>query len=371
MSRRILIIPDKFKGALTAREAAEAIADGWKKAQPDDALELLPMSDGGDGFSAILGGLLGAETRRVASVDAAHRPCEATWSWIAETRTAIIETANIIGLAMLPKGRFHPFELDTFGLGAALQDAARAGAEKCVVGIGGSATNDGGTGLARALGWSFLGSDGPLEHWRELENLKSIRRPDEVLARLPHVEVAVDVQNPLSGADGCSAVYGPQKGLRLEDIAPADAALRRLGEVAGQDLDCPADTPGDGAAGGLGFGLRCFVNGTLRPGFDLFAELAGLSARLTEFDLVITGEGSIDRSTLMGKGVGELATHCRELDLPCLGLGGVVETSDEVAGRFTLAAGIVNEIAEEAESMARPAECLSRLAEKVAGDQEF
>ncbi len=364
MSRRVLIIPDKFKGTLTARQAAEAIAEGWSKARPDDELELLPMSDGGDGFGQILGDILGAETRTVETLDAAHRPCTASWRWIAGSNTAIIETANIIGLAMLPKGEFHPHELDTYGLAAVLQDATAAGVEHCVIGIGGSATNDAGTGMARGLGWKFAGS-APIERWSDLTRLESIERPTAPLG-IPRLEVAVDVQNPLTGPHGCSAIYGPQKGLAPDEIEPADAALLRLAEISAKDLDTPADTPGDGAAGGLGFGLRCFAGGILRPGFSLFAAQIGLLDRLKEFDLVITGEGSIDHSSLMGKGVGELAAHCRELNLPCIGLGGVLDDADEVRQTFSSAAGVVDEVANATESLENPAACLSRLTHRVA-----
>ncbi len=364
MPRRALIIPDKFKGTLTAGQAAEAMAEGWRRAHPEDSLELLPMSDGGDGFGQILGEILGAETRTVDTVDAAHRPCSAPWWWLAGSRTAIIESARIIGLAMLPKGAFHANALDTLGLAAVLRAAAGSGAERCVLGIGGSATNDAGTGLARGLGWRFNGQS-TIDQWPDLTDLRSIERPTASLA-IPRLEVAVDVQNPLTGTQGCSAIYGPQKGLLPGEIEPADAALRQLAEVAAADLDRPADTPGDGAAGGLGFGLRCFADGVLRPGFDLFAEQVNLDERLRGIDLVITGEGSIDPSSLMGKGVGELAAHCRSRRLPCIGLGGVVSNAPEVNQAFSLTAGVVNEVADAEASQADPADCLTRLAERAA-----
>src|SRR3954463_2679591 len=156
MSLNVLIIPDKFKGTLSAQAAAEAIARGWKQIRPDDDLELLPMSDGGDGFGLLLSHLLNAQKERIKTVDAAHRPCEAKWWWHAPTRTAIIESALVVGLAQLPPGKYHPFELDTRGLGEVLLAANAKGAKRCVVGIGGSATNDGGFGMAAALGWQFF-----------------------------------------------------------------------------------------------------------------------------------------------------------------------------------------------------------------------
>ena len=156
MPRRILIVPDKFKGTLTAHAAAQAIAQGWREVHPADALELLPMSDGGDGFGEVLAGLLSVTARTVDTVDAAGRPCAAARWWDAAQRTAIIESARVVGLALLPPRQFHPFALDTSGLGALLRAVLTEGASRCLVGIGGSATNDGGFGLARAVGWRFL-----------------------------------------------------------------------------------------------------------------------------------------------------------------------------------------------------------------------
>src|ERR1044072_3112912 len=156
MPLKVLIVPDKFKGTLTARAAAELIARGWRQARPQDTLELLPMSDGGDGFGDVLSAVWDAEEQTVATLDAAHHPLQAGWWWDRTAATAIIESARIIGLAILPPKKFHPFDLDTFGLGAALAAAAQGGTRHFLRGIGGSATNDGGFGVARALGWTFL-----------------------------------------------------------------------------------------------------------------------------------------------------------------------------------------------------------------------
>jgi glycerate kinase len=215
----VLILPDKFKGTLTARAAAQAIAAGWRRGRSGDSLSLLPMSDGGDGFGGVLGGLMGAREQKAGTVDAAHRPCVARWWWEPKTRTAVIESAAAIGLAMLPPGEFHPFALDTFGLGAIIEAAAAKGARRCLMGIGGSATNDGGFGMARALGWRFLdGEDRPIEQWTYLERLERIQAPPRRL-RFGRWLVAVDVQNPLLGPRGATRVYGPQKGLSPGDFA--------------------------------------------------------------------------------------------------------------------------------------------------------
>ena len=325
MSLKVLIVPDKFKGTLTALEAAAAIALGWRKSRPQDVLELLPMSDGGDGFGEAISGLLRARAQTIKTVDAAHRSCGARWWWEPNSKTAIIESANVIGLAQLPAKKFHPFELDTFGLGAVMRAAAARGAKRCLIGIGGSATNDGGFGVARALGWEFLdGAGKPITSWTGLGALAKLRPPKR-RRWFEELIVAVDVQNPLLGMRGCTRIYGPQKGLRVEDFPLAESSLRWLAKVAREQLqNSNAKEPGAGAAGGLGFGLRCFAGAQLQSGFDLFARKAELTRRLRWADLVITGEGAIDPSTRMGKGVGEIAERCRKLKIPCLGLAGVV-----------------------------------------------
>ena len=336
MGLRVLIVPDKFKGTLTAQQATEAMARGWRAARPDDTLDLLPMSDGGDGFSQILGELLGAEVRATKTVDAAHRPLMAEWWWEPRTSTAIIEAARINGLALLPRGKYHPFELDTYGLGAVLRDAAATGARRCIMGIGGSATNDGGFGVARALGWEFLnGQNAVLERWTELHTLTQIKIPPRD-CWFDEFTVAVDVNNPLLGPTGCTRVYGPQKGLRASDFEFAERCLGALAAVAQMELHLMTATEaGTGAAGGLGFGLRTFLGAKLEPGFALFAGLAGLGPRIEQADLVLTGEGAIDEQTLMGKGVGELALLCRRLNKRCLGLAGVVTHERQARELFT------------------------------------
>jgi glycerate kinase len=366
----VLIVPDKFKGTLTARAAAELIACGWREARPHDRLDLLPMSDGGDGFGDVLSGLLDVDERTVCTVDPAHAPLDAKWWWDPGTKTAIIESAKIIGLALLPPKKFHPFDLDTFGLGAALQEAAAMGARHCLMGIGGSATNDGGFGVARALGWQFLDARGqPLERWRQLVSLQRISPPAP--QDLPGLLVAVDVRNPLLGPAGATRIYGPQKGLRPEDFEHAESCLRQLAEVVKKDLrlDAAAEA-GAGAAGGLGFGLRCFFHARFEPGFDIFARYARLKERIQAAQLVITGEGAIDASTLMGKGVGEIARLCREARVPCLGLAGTFRGS-ELTGQprepcFTQVFGMSPHLTTPELAMRDPQFWLPRLSAEVA-----
>jgi glycerate kinase len=374
---KILIIPDKFKGTLTAGEAAQAIARGWRKAQPHDEFDLLPMSDGGDGFGEVLGGLLRAKNETVITVDAAHRSCKARWWWEPKTKTAVIESAQVIGLAMLPPGKFHPFDLDTFGLGAVIRATLAKGAKRCIIGIGGSATNDGGFGLARALGWEFQDRDGHLiEQWTGLHALARVRAPGR-RRWLDELIVAVDVQNSLLGVGGATRVYGPQKGLRSSELEIAERNLRQLAQVVSPErfgipalagtnrLKAELQThPGSGAAGGLGFGLLAFLGARAEPGFDLFARYAKLDERLRSADLVITGEGRLDESTLMGKGVGQIARCCRKVKMPCIALAGMVSERDKVQRAFTQVHALA-EISTLAKAKAKPLFWLERLAESV------
>ena len=365
MPMRILIAPDKFKGTLTAHAAAEAMARGWRAARPADSLTLLPMSDGGDGFGEIISAALGAETQTVKTVDAAHRPLEATWWWHSATRTAIIEAARVNGLAQLPPGKFHPFELDTFGLGAVFKAARELGARRALIGIGGSATNDGGFGLARALGWQFINThDEDISRWTGLHDL-SVIRPSTETGWFDELSVAVDVQNPLLGASGCSRIYGPQKGLKEFEFAERN--LERLAQLMKLELHIDRATePGAGAAGGLGYGLCAFADGKLEPGFALFARLTGFHEKLRMADLVLTGEGSIDASTLMGKGVGELADHCLARNVPCIGLAGVVPDATQARAKFAATHALTPEFTTIEQAMDEPALWLERLATRAA-----
>lgn len=365
MSQRVLIAPDKFKGTLSASAAANAMARGWRSVRPGDTLELLPMSDGGDGFGEVLSKLHLSRERSVKTFDAARQPCEPVWWFEPETSTAIIESAKCVGLAMLPPGKFHPFQLDTFGLGALIHAAVKSGAKRCIVGVGGSATNDAGVGLARALGWKFLSKDGgEIGSWTLLHKVATVVPP---VKRKPFAQmiVATDVTNPLLGPKGCSRVYGPQKGLRPEDMETAEAALKGL--VAAMKkigLDY-ATEPGAGAAGGLGYALMAFCGAKRVSGFEVFAKESDLKKKIAAADLVLTGEGSIDDQTRMGKGVGELALLCTKLKRPVYGLAGIVQPAKK-KDIFTGTDELVRLTTPE-QAKAHPAEWLGKLAAQLAG----
>ena len=366
MALRVVIIPDKFKGTLTAPEAAAAIECGWRQERPKDRLELIPMSDGGDGFGETLSLQGEGERRRVKTINAAGEPIWTPWWWMPKSRTAVIETAQVVGLAQLPKGKFHPFDLDSYGLGTLVSKVLAVHPKTLLIGLGGSATNDGGMGMARALGWRFVGRDGrDLQSWTQLTELRSVEPPKKQ-PRLPEVVVAVDVQNRLLGTKGASRVYGPQKGLLEEDMHQSEGCLRELSKCflkATQRNE--AIRPGSGAAGGLGFGCFAFLDGKAESGFDVFSSRARLDQRLGRADLVITGEGSIDRSSLMGKGVGRVAEWCLEHQTPCLGLGGIAEPVSSVRAAFKSVYSILDSLnprVDEAFAMKQPGKCLTQLA---------
>ena len=372
VSLRVLVAPDKFKGTLTAQEAAGAIVNGWWSARPQDEMEMLPMSDGGDGFGEIVASLIGAEERTTDTVNAAHQPIAARWWYHPESACAVIESALVVGLAMLPPGKSHPFDLDSFGLGAVIRDALAAGAQKLMIGIGGSATNDGGFGVAKAIGWRFFDErDQEIQSWVKLARLARWEPPADPLPGVEFI-VAVDVENPLLGLNGCSRVYGPQKGLLMQQAPVAEAALERLATraQAATGVDT-ASEPGAGAAGGLGFGLKVFLGARLESGFELFAEYARLEDRIKAVDLVITGEGAIDRQSLMGKGTGRLAERCRLHERRCIGLAGMVEGAAKTQSADRLfygAYGITPTMTSPAEAKKDAALWLQRLANKVGVD---
>ena len=362
---RILVVPDKFKGTLTAQQAAQAIAAGWRDVCPRDELQLAPMSDGGDGFGPIVGQLLGAEEKSAPAANAAHDPISAQWWWSESRNTAIVESARVIGLAMLPPGRFHPFEIDTIGLGVLLRHiAARHPGCRLVIGIGGSATNDAGFGMARGLGFSFEDPAGYcIERWLELERLAKIRLPEHPVS-FGDVTIACDVQNPLLGAEGASRVYGPQKGLRPEDFPAADRCFERFTQIIRDDLRKDfAEEPGAGAAGGLGYGLRVFLDGRFKPGFEIFSEAAGLQSRFNWADLIITGEGAMDRQTQMGKGTGAIAELARRAGKRCIGLAGFVA---EPLPLFEFVLGITPGLTSPEDAKAHAAAWLQRLSARAA-----
>lgn len=309
---QILVAPDKFKGSLTASEAALRIAEGWREVFPEDELILRPVADGGDGTLAAIADGGHGEWVSCRAVDA--RGGSRTVRYWRQGADAWIESAAVCGLAELPPHERDPLTATTAGLGEVLTHAMSGGAGRIFLCLGGSATNDGGCGMAAALGFRFLDGHGACLDPRpcELHRLEHIERPAEPFAA--RVTALTDVQNPLLGPSGASRVYGPQKGARPDDVVRLEKALAHMARIAAHDLGAVnPEAPGAGAAGGLGFGIMTFLGGALCGGFDAIAEFIGLPDAVKTADLVLTGEGRIDEQTAFGKapaGVARLAREC-------------------------------------------------------------
>ena len=303
---RVLVAPDKFKGTLTARQAAEAIERGWRRERPGDDVELVPLADGGDGTLDVLAppdGRDGSRRVRVRVTGPLGDRVDAEFGL--RGATAIVEMARASGLALIAEARRDPRRATTRGTGELIRAALDEGATTILVCVGGSATNDGGTGFARALGVRFLDERGEeiSEGGTALLQLSRIDlTPLDPRLATATVIGLTDVDNPLCGPHGASAVYGPQKGADPAAVMELDRALARLAAVVGRDLGVDlADEPGAGAAGGLGFGLLAFAGARLRRGVDVVMETQRFEERLAGADLVITGEGSFDEQSLRGK----------------------------------------------------------------------
>lgn len=335
--------PDKFKGTLTAGEAAEAIARGWRRAQPSAEIETVPMADGGEGTLDALLAALGGERHRVTVSDPLGDPVEAEFG-IAPTEDgplAIIEMARASGLALISPARRDPKRTSTRGTGDLILHACRRGVKDVLVCIGGSATNDAGAGMAQALGVRLLDEEG-----RDLRpggaSLLRLGRIDmrtlDPAARAARFVVATDVDNPLVGPQGASAVYGPQKGASPEDVALLDKALGHFAAVVHRDLAIDVrNLPGAGAAGGLGAGLIAFLGARIRPGVAVVMEAVRLPERLARADLVITGEGTFDDQSFHGKAPAGVLLAAREAGVPAVVLCGQSRVSGSGARAFALA----------------------------------
>jgi len=332
---RILIASDKYKGSLTATQVAQTIQRALNECFPGVECDLCPIADGGEGTTEAMVTALGGEWISVDTVDAQNRARQARYGWISRQNEAVMEMSAASGLALVHDLPLAPETASTYGTGLMLLHVVKRGALSVVIGIGGSATNDGGLGMAAALGHRFLDAGGnevePVMH--EAHRIIRIAKAE---ATLPPILVACDVDNPLLGQRGASAVYGPQKGVR--DVAWFEERLTRLADIVARDLGTdPRAIPGAGAAGGLGWGLMAFCGARLTSGFDLVAEHTGLAARMRQADLVITGEGRLDAQTLCGKGPVGVAQMARRLGRPVAAFAGMIEESAALRACFDLA----------------------------------
>jgi glycerate kinase len=333
----VIIAPDSFKGSLTALQAAEAIEIGLRRVFPDAQIDIVPMADGGEGTVQSLVDATGGKLLTAAVLDPLGNAINAHYGVLGDGVTAVIEMAATSGLTLVPSNKRNPLVTTTCGVGQLIKAALDHGCRKLIIGVGGSATNDGGAGMAQALGAKLLNADGVQIGWGggALKNLASIDA-SELDSRIAETEtvVACDVNNPLTGARGASRVYGPQKGATPEMVEVLDANLRRLGEAIERDLGkSVGDIPGAGAAGGLGAGLMAFLNASLKSGIEIVIEATRLAERIKGADLVITGEGQINFQTAFGKTPVGVAKAAKAHGIPVIAIaGGVGEGADDVYG---------------------------------------
>ncbi|MCP5159261.1 MAG: glycerate kinase [Gammaproteobacteria bacterium] len=325
---KIVLAPNALKGCLTASQATLAMARGVARACPNCEIAQVPVADGGDGLADVLINALNGKAHTVTVTGPRGDPVSAMFCHVPARRLAAIEMATASGLALLPRDRFNPMLTTTLGTGELISAALDLEISHLVVGIGGSATNDGGIGMAAALGARFLDRGGaPVEPVGGV--LGSIERIDlgGLDPRLVglRVEAICDVNNPLLGERGAACVYAPQKGATPEQVRVLDAGLAHLAAVIERDLGLDVrELPGAGAAGGLGAGLKAFLNAELRRGVDLVLDLTGLDEHLHGADLVLTAEGQIDFQTTFGKAPAGVAERARARGIPCLAIAGSV-----------------------------------------------
>jgi glycerate kinase len=358
----VLISPDSFKGSLTVVEVAEAIAAGWRRARPDDELLLAPLADGGEGTLEAIAAAGGWawETSRVH--DPIGRPIDARWLRSADRRRAVVEMAAASGLSRLAPDERDPYGASSIGTGEIIAAALADGVEEITLGIGGSATNDGAAGILRGLGASVDLDAADVD----LGGL------EPGLARLS-LRIACDVRNPLLGPNGAAAVYGPQKGATPVDVSALDARLERwAGALEAASGRRERETPGSGAAGGVGFGLLCiaerFGSFALEPGIDLVMAATGFHDKLARADLVITGEGRIDAQTAFGKTAQGVAERAIAAGVGCVAVGGGVEVEGiEALGQLGVVVVPVVERPQTVEqAMAAGPAPLERCGERIA-----
>jgi glycerate kinase len=363
---RIIVAPQEYKGTLTAEEAAAAIAEGVRRAVADADVELVPMADGGPGTVRAIASAAGGETRTCRVQGPLGGPVEAAWASLPDG-TAIIEMAAAAGLSLLAEDERDPRLTTTHGVGELVGEALGAGARRLIIGLGGSATNDCGAGMATALGVRLLDASGG-----------DIPAGGVALARLDRIDAsgldprlarasvigASDVTNALCGPEGASHIYGPQKGASAEAVRDLDAALENYARVIERDLGVAVrDVPGAGAAGGLGAGIIAFLGAEIRPGVDVVAEVVRLRERLDGADLVVTGEGRLDGQTRYGKTVAGVAGLAGAAGVPVIVVPGALGPGWEWALR--LAAAVEPVVGGRESVLPAPAVAAEALSETV------
>jgi glycerate 2-kinase len=387
---KILIVPDKFKGALNAREVAENIAKGLRDVLANANIEIVPMADGGEGTAEAISDARGGSWLQCEAHDPLGREIDARYGWIEDEKVAVMEMSEAAGMRRLAESERNPVRATTFGVGEMISDAANRGAEEIIIGLGGSATNDGGFGMARALGFRFFSREDELSGAvTELRKLMRIVAPPPGASRPPlpkgedrgegkssslvhslsqiTIIAAVDVRNPLLGENGATRVFGPQKGASENEIDILERALTRLADAVAEEFGFDyRDRPGTGAAGGLGFGLMSFCGARIRSGFEVVAEAVNLESRVKDADVVITGEGSLDRQTLEGKTPVGVARLTRKLGKRVFAIAGRTDADRRVHELFYEVHELARPGMSEKEQMKRAAELLREKAHELA-----
>jgi glycerate kinase len=368
---RIIICPDSFKGSLTAAEAALAIDSGAARALPDSDRQLIPLADGGEGTVQSIVSATDGEIVRVLVTGPVGRPIEACYGLIDNGTVAVIEMSAAAGLNLIAASERNPRLATSYGVGELILDAYNRGCRKFIIGLGGSATNDGGAGALSALGVRFLDANGcelppggaSLVKLGEIDT-SGIKIDVETI----DVRAACDVTNPLIGPNGASAVYGPQKGASPEVVALLDQALVNYAQVIERRLDIDiANTPGAGAAGGLGAGLMAFLEARLESGIDIVLDVTRFDERIRGADLIITGEGRVDSQTMFGKTIFGVLKRATMASVPVVILAGSVGEGIEplyslgASAIFSVASGPIS----EEESISRASELLAASAENA------
>lgn len=349
---KIVIAPDSFKESMTALEVCEAAERGLRRSIPEVQTVKIPMADGGEGTVQALVDATNGTFTSLTVTGPLGLPVEAEYGWLGDQLTAVIEMASASGLHLVPPERRNPLMTTTAGTGELIKDAVQKGAKHLIIGIGGSATNDGGMGMAQALGVKFLDSEGAelsygggaLSKLAKIDASKMMKELSGVT-----IDVACDVDNPLTGPTGASAIFGPQKGATDETVAVLDRNLSHYASLilkeTGRDVE---KIEGSGAAGGLGAGLLAFLNANLKRGVDIVIETVKLEQHMGEADLVITGEGRIDGQTIHGKTPVGVSKTAKKLNIPVIAIAGSIGDGYEkvyeegISSVFSIVPGIVS-----------------------------
>jgi len=335
---KIVVAPDSFKGSLTAVEVSDAIGQGVREIFPEAEIVKIPMADGGDGTVRCLVNATGGKILREKVTGPLGDEVWASYGILGDKKTAVIEMAEASGLTLVPENKRNPLITTTYGTGQLIKSALDQGCRKMIIGIGGSATNDGGAGMVQALGAKLLDKDGEEIGFGGGELKKVFRIDTKYLDnRLSETKVLIasDVSNPLCGPKGASKIYGPQKGATPEVIKELDESLSHFAEIIKRDLNKDIkDMPGAGAAGGLGASLIAFLNAELKSGIEIIIEIVKLEQAIKDADLVITGEGKIDSQTIYGKAPIGVAKIAKKYNVPVIAVAAIIGDDADIVHQY-------------------------------------